>query len=181
MWCNRRVARYVAFLRAVNVGRRRVAMATACAALSEIGLEDVSSFVNSGNLLFSATGRASGHEATIRKALESTFGFEMTTFVRTAAQVEALATDKPFGPLATGHTQFALLTLAPMSAADRRTVEALSNEHDEVVVVGRDIHWLIRSKSTETTLGPTVWKHALPNNPTTARNTTMLMKLVTKL
>ncbi len=116
MWCNRRVARYVAFLRAVNVGRRRVAMATACAALSEIGLEDVSSFVNSGNLLFSATGRASGHEAAIRKALESTFGFEVTTFVRTAAQVKALATDKPFGPIAAGHNAL-------------RPVDAHADEH----------------------------------------------------
>jgi uncharacterized protein (DUF1697 family) len=181
MWCNRRVARYVAFLRAVNVGHRRVAMATACAALREIGLDEVSSFVNSGNLLFSATGRAAGHEAAIRKALEDTFGFEVTTFVRTAAQVKALASDKPFGDIAAGHTHFALLTLTPMSASDKRTVEALSNEHDEVVVVGRDVHWLIRSKSTETTLGSKQWRQALPDNPTTARNTTMLAKLATKL
>jgi hypothetical protein len=60
-------------------------------------------------------------------------------------------------------------------------VAELSNDHDEVVVVGRDVHWLIRSKSTETTLGPKAWKQALPDNPTTARNTTMLAKLSKKL
>ena len=65
-----------------------------------------------------------------------------------------------------------------MSAADKRRVEAMTNDHDEVVVVGRDVHWLIRSRSPETTLGPRQWLDALPDNPTTARNTTMLERLV---
>ena len=155
-------------------------MATARAALEEVGFTDVSSFVNSGNLLFSATGGSAKHEQAIRKRLEDEFGFEVTTFVRTAAQVRALATHKPFGSIASGHTHFALLPLTKLSAKDKMVVEAMTNDHDEVVVVGRDVHWLIRSKSTETTLGPKQWKDALPGNPTTARNMTMMSKLVTR-
>jgi uncharacterized protein (DUF1697 family) len=175
------VTRFVAFLRAVNVGHRTVAMATARHALEELGLEDVASFINSGNLLFTAAGKAPGHEAAIRSKLEDVFGFEITTFVRTASQVKALAGDTPFGAIAPGHTHFALLPLTPLTAKEQKAVQALSNDHDEVVVRGRDIHWLIRSKSTETTLGPKSWKMALPENPTTARNTTMLAKLTEKL
>jgi uncharacterized protein (DUF1697 family) len=171
------VARFVAFLRAVNVGTRKVAMATARQALEELGFDDVSSYVNSGNLLFSAAGKTSDHEASIRARLEDVFGFELTTFVRTATQVKALANSKPFGEIAAGQTHFALLPLNRLTASEKRAVEGLSNDHDEVVVQGRDVHWLIRSKSTETTLGPKEWKTALPNNPTTARNTTMLAKL----
>src|ERR1700722_1155252 len=174
------MARFVAFLRAVNVGHRRVAMATARQALEELGFDEVGSYVNSGNLLFTAAGKAPDHEAVIRFKLEDIFGFEVTTFVRTASQVSALATDKPFGVTAPGHTHFALLPLTALTAKERKAVEALSNEHDEVVVRGRDVHWLIRSKSTETTLGPKSWTEALPGNPTTARNTTMLAKLVEK-
>jgi hypothetical protein len=48
-------------------------------------------------------------------------------------------------------------------------------------VVGRDVHWLIRSRSPETTLGPKRWLEALPDNPTTARNTTLLERLVGRL
>jgi uncharacterized protein (DUF1697 family) len=175
------VPRFVAFLRAVNLGRRRVAMATARSVLEELGFDQVASFVNSGNLLFSAGGSASDHETAIRRALEDVFGFEITTFVRTARQVTALATDKPFGVIATGHTHFALLSLTRLTAREKKAVESLSNDHDEVVVRGRDVHWLIRSKSTETTLGSKQWREALPGNPTTARNTTMLEKLVEKL
>jgi uncharacterized protein (DUF1697 family) len=175
------MARFVAFLRAVNVGKRTVAMGTARHALETLGLTDVSSYVNSGNLLFSAAGKASDHETAIRSRLEETFGFELTTFVRTAAQVRALVSYLPFGEIAAGHTHFALLPLTRLTAGEKRAVEALSNDHDEVVVHGRDVHWLIRSKSTETTLGPKRWKDALPDNPTTARNMTMLRKLAERL
>jgi uncharacterized protein (DUF1697 family) len=173
--------RFAAFLRAVNVGKRRVDMATARERLEWLGYADVASFVNSGNLLFSADGEPPALEKKIRAALEDTFGFEVTTFVRTAAQVEALATEKPFGELKPGHTHFVLLALTPLTAAERRAVEAMSNEHDEVVLRGRDVHWLIRSKSTETSLGPKQWKQALPGNPTTARNVTMIERLAAKL
>jgi uncharacterized protein (DUF1697 family) len=156
-------------------------MATARTVLEELNFDHVGSYVNSGNLLFSAGGAASDHESAIRSALEDAFGFEVTTFVRTARQVKALATDKPFGVIAAGHTHFALLPLTRLTATEKKAVEALTNDHDEVVVRGRDVHWLIRSKSTETTLGPRQWSQALPDNPTTARNTTMLERLVEKL
>jgi uncharacterized protein (DUF1697 family) len=173
------VARFVAFLRAVNVGGRRVAMATARNVMTELGFDQVSSYVNSGNLLFTASRKPS--ESTIRSAMEDAFGFELTTFVRTARQVRALAAEKPFGVIAPGHTHFALLTLNPLTATEKQAVEALSNNHDEVVLLGRDVHWLIRSRSPETTLGPRQWLQALPDNPTTARNTTMLARLAEKL
>ncbi|HEX2807348.1 MAG TPA: hypothetical protein VHN80_14380, partial [Kineosporiaceae bacterium] len=120
-------------------------------------------------------------EASIRSAFEDEFGFELTTFVRTAKQVTTLATDKPFGVIAAGHTHFGLLPLTRLTVAEKKAVEGLSNDHDEVLVRGRDVHWLIRSKSTETTLGPKRWKQALPDNPTTARNMTLLTRLVKKL
>ncbi len=156
-------------------------MARAVAALQELGFDDVGSFVNSGNLLFTATGKATDQERAIRARLERDFGFEITTFVRSARQVKAMATTKPFGTIAPGHTHFVLLSLTRLTAAERKAVEAMSNDHDTVVVEGRDLHWLIRSKSTETTLGPREWKKALPDNPTTARNVTMVERLVKKL
>ena len=175
------MARYVAFLRAVNVGKRRVDMHSCISALTELGYEDVSSWVNSGNLIFSGTGTTADHEQAIRSRLEDEYDFEVTTFVRTAAEVEAFANDKPFGAIASGHTHFVLMPLTKPTAAEKKAVTAMSNDHDEVALKGRDFHWLIRSKSTETTLGPKQWRDALPGNPTTARNTTMLAKLIAKL
>ena len=64
LWWDRPMARFVAFLRAVNVvPRRAVAMAAARDVLDGVGFEDVDSFANTGNLIFSATGRDGGPRA----------------------------------------------------------------------------------------------------------------------
>ncbi len=175
------MAQFVAFLRAVNLGERRVPMAEARAAVAGLGYADVSSYANSGNLIFNATGKTVDHERAIRAELEGVFGFELTTFVRTARQVTALAAQQPFGTVAANHTHFALLTLTRLSGKERKAVQALSNDHDEVVIHGRDIHWLIRSRSPETTLGPKKWLGALPDNPTTARNMKLVRRLADRL
>lgn len=180
MWCHLAMTRYVALLRAVNVGRRRVAMQTARRLLEKLGYDDVGSFVNSGNLLFSADGGPVSFEREIRATLEKQFGFEITTFVRSAAQLRRLVNEQPF-QLAGDDTNFVLFPHTPMSSTEEKAVRELANDHDELVISGRDVHWLIHSKSTETTLGPRQWLKALPDNPTTARNITMLTRLVQRL
>ena len=176
------MARYVALLRAVNVGGRRVvAMATARAVLEKLGYGDVGSYVNSGNLIFNADGKPDAHERRIREALEDEFGFELTTFVRAASQIRTLVDAEPFGRIAPSHTHFVLFPLNEMTAKEKRAVRAMSNSHDELIIRGRDVHWLIRSRSPETTLGPKQWSDALPGNPTTARNIKMLTRLVERL
>ena len=176
------MARFIAFLRAVNVGSaRRVAMGDVRTELEALGHTEVESFANSGNLVFTATGKAADLEAGIRAALEKRFGWELTTFVRPAARLRKFMQAQPFGDIAGGHTYFALFTLDKLSAADAKRLEALSNDRDEIRVLGGDVHWLIRAKSTQTSLGPKVWRDALPDNPTTARNTTLLARLVKSL
>lgn len=171
----------MAFLRAVNVGGRRVEMRTARRVLEDLGYEDVDSFVNSGNLIFSTVGKTDDLEAAIRAAMETEFGFELTTFVRTGAEVRTLVNARPFGTIASNHTHFVLFPLKRMSGKEKNAVSAMSNDQDEVIVRGRDVHWLIRAKSTATSLGPREWKRALPGNPTTARNMTMLTRLAQRL
>ncbi|MDQ1627413.1 MAG: hypothetical protein QOI54_1157 [Actinomycetota bacterium] len=174
------MSRYVAFLRAVNVGGRRVAMAKARTVLENLGYDDVGSFVNSGNVLFTAQGKAETFERRIRSALEDEFGFELTTFVRSAKQVQTLVDEKPF-TLTGDDTHFVLFPLTRMTAKEKQAVMAMANDHDELLIKGRDVHWLIHAKSTETTLGPKEWKKSLPDNPTTARNMTMLTRLAERL
>lgn len=175
------MTRYVALLRAVNVGRRRVEMARAREILTDLGYGDVDSFVNSGNLILSSDAAATTVEEQVRAALEDEYGFEIATFVRDATQLRTLADADPFGSIADGHTHFVLFALTKFTAAERRAVLDLANDHDELQIHGQDVHWLIHSRSTETTLGPQQWKHALPDNPSTARNVTMLRRLVAKL
>ncbi|HKH03792.1 MAG TPA: DUF1697 domain-containing protein [Acidimicrobiales bacterium] len=170
----------VAFLRAVNVGKRTVANARVAQLLEGLGYEDVWTYVNSGNVVFTAPGRREALERAIGEALEAEYGFEVTTFVRTAAELRRLRDARPF-EVGAGDTYFVTFLRAPLPAAAARALESLSNDFDTLVVAGRDVHWRMHGKSTDTTIGPRQWKEALGTSLTTSRNMTSLTKLIARL
>ena len=63
----------------------------------------------------------------------------------------------------------------------RKDLEALSNEFDTLVVDGRDVHWLMHGKSTDTRIPKRDWERVLGKNSSTSRNTTMLRGLMKKV
>jgi uncharacterized protein (DUF1697 family) len=89
---------FVALLRAVNVGgRRSVAMTDLREAASSLGFSDVRTVLQSGNVVFGATGRsATAIERALEAAIESRLGLEADCLVRTARQWAALVRDNPF-------------------------------------------------------------------------------------
>lgn len=120
------VATQIAFLRAVNVGKRRVAMRRAVEVLEGLGYEDVWSYINSGNLIFEGSGRRRELEATIGEALEAESGFEVTTFARTAAEIRKILTVKPFTMV---DSDTHLLHLLPPGRPGRRRRRATRSAH----------------------------------------------------
>lgn len=83
---------YVAFLRGINVGgRNMVSMDALRASFAALGFADVSSYINSGNLLFRAKERDPRTlERRIDRMLESEHGIPARTVVRSHAQMAEL-------------------------------------------------------------------------------------------
>lgn len=170
----------VGFLRAVNLGRRRVPMNRLVAVCEGLGYADVWTFVNSGNVVFGTTGARASVEAAMERALEDEFGFECTTFVRTATQLKATLDADPF-TLEAGDTHFVTFLKTAPSAGDAKRLEALSNDVDTLVVHGADVHWRMRGKSTDSRLARRDWEKVLGPLSSTSRNVTMLSRLVAKI
>jgi uncharacterized protein (DUF1697 family) len=170
----------VAFLRAVNLGKRKVANARLVELFEGLGYRDVWTHINSGNVVFDAPGSRASLESTIGSAVEADVGFEVTTFVRTAAELDRILAARPFevGP---GDTYFVTFLKAAATAAQARALEALSNEFDTLVVAGRDVHWRMHGKSTDSLLRKADWERVVGVNCSTSRNTTMLTKLAAKM
>lgn len=170
----------VAFLRAVNVGKRRMQMADLAATVTGLGYEDVWTHIASGNVAFrSPLGRAE-LEPAIEAAVADVFGFEAEAFVRTAAQLRTIVDLEPFGTLPDGVTYLVAFLRSPPTAAQKRAIAGLSGAVDTLEVHGADVHWRIEGKSLDTELKPKDWK-AAGAAPNTTRNITMLTKLVDKL
>ncbi|MBK8836052.1 MAG: DUF1697 domain-containing protein [Anaerolineae bacterium] len=70
--------RYFAFLRAINVGGRNVTMAVLRNAFTSLGLQDVETFIASGNVIFaSKSDDCAALESTIEAGLQKTLGYEV--------------------------------------------------------------------------------------------------------
>ena len=169
----------IGFLRAVNVGRRTVAMSKLKGVCEALGYADVQTYVNSGNVVFGTTGSRGTIEQQLERALEDEFGFECTTFVRTPAELRAALALHPFD-VAAGDTYFVTFLKAAPSTEVAAELEAASNDFDTLQVHGRDVHWRMRGKSTDTTLAKKTW-NLVGVNGSTSRNITMLRKLVAKI
>jgi uncharacterized protein (DUF1697 family) len=175
------MARQIAFLRAINVGNRRVKMDRLRGLFEDLGFEDVSTHIASGNVIFDPSGKQADLEKTIESHLESELGYEVLTFLRTPSQLAAVVARAPFGDVAAGHTHMVAFLRKKPSAAAAKAATELSGEKDELSVEGREVHWLIRGKSMDSELKPKALERALDGDPGTTRNTTMLRKLHAKL
>ena len=170
----------IAFLRAVNVGKRTVKMARLVDVVTELGYDDAWTHINSGNVVFDATGSRDELERRLETAFESEFGFEVTTFVRTPAELRRSLALEPF-KVAANDTYFVTFLKSAPSPAGRRALESLTNDFDTLVVDGRDVHWRMHGKSTDTKLKTKDWDGIVGRHRSTSRNTTMLRKLVEKI
>src|SRR4051812_20516459 len=139
------VSTRVAFLRAVNLGKRTVKMSRLVDVFGRLGYRDAWTYINSGNVAFDATGSRAEVERSIEDALEAAFGFEITTFVRTAAELQHIVVAEPF-KLAARDTYFVTFLKAPPAAATARALRSLSNDFDTLAVRGRDVHWRMHGK-----------------------------------
>lgn len=89
---------YVAFLRGINVGGKHLVRMEALRALFEsMGLKNVKTFIQSGNVLFGSA--ETDHVALTRKiekALAKALGYEVSVMLRTGAELVALIQLDPF-------------------------------------------------------------------------------------
>jgi uncharacterized protein (DUF1697 family) len=138
--------RYVAFLRGINVTGSRMRADALCEPFTDLGFEDVTSFRASGNVIFSA-GRES--PAKLEQAIEAEFrerlGLNAVTFIRSQAQMRALAAAEPFAPEtvkgSTGKLQVTFLVKKPAAAAQEAVLEMASA--DDLLEFGRrELFWL---------------------------------------
>ncbi len=167
----------VAFLRAINVGRRRVSMDKLRAPFEDLGLEDVSTFIASGNVVFSWSSKAAELESDIEAALRNALGFEVVTFIRPLARVIRIAADDILDDMELAHVGF--LKTSP-AAGVRSKAERLSTEVDTIALQGREIFWLPRAGMGRSSISGAALEKAL-GQPTTMRSVKMLRRLVAKL
>lgn len=172
---------YIAFLRGMNLGKRRISMDLLRAHFEKLKLTDVRTFIASGNVIFSSK-LADGAklERQIEKHLKECLGYDVDTFIRTRAEIAAVAAFQPFpndraadGSL-TVHVGF---VREPLSVTTARGLVACRTDVDEFCVQGREFFWLCRMKTHESKVWTSPGLKALKLPSSTMRNQNTVRKL----
>jgi uncharacterized protein (DUF1697 family) len=139
-----KTGRQVALLRGINVGRaKRVAMADLRALVADLGYRDVRTLLNSGNVVFTASGEAPGDAASrIEKALAARLGVSSRVTALTAADVGAAVAGNPLLEVADNPSRLLVAFLA--DPADRRRLEPLLSTDwaPEMLALGARVAYL---------------------------------------
>lgn len=173
--------RYIAYLRAINVGGHTVKMDRLRALFEELGFGGVTTFIASGNVVFeTAEGDAAALEGRIEAHLRKALGYAVDTFVRATEEVAAVAEHSPFpGDGAEGATLYVLFLKSEPGAEARKKVEALATEVDSFHLHGRELYWLARKKMSESAISGATLEKAL-GMPGTMRNVNTVRRMAEK-
>lgn len=145
--------RHVAFLRGMNLGRRRITNDELARCFAAMGLREVSVYQASGNVIFDAQRRAPATlQQKIEAELEAALGYAVPTFLRSAEQVRAIADLLPFGKVPTGAKPQIMLLAKPPTPAQRREVMALATDGDALAFAETELHWLPRGRMSDSQL-----------------------------
>ena len=175
--------RYVALLRAINVGGHVVKMDVLRKHFTKMGFGNVETFIASGNVLFDATGPAAALEERIAFELERALGYPVGTFVRTPAELAAVAKHEAFPADVIDPSQHSLyigfLGSKP-SAETVRKVVALRTPVDELHIHKRELYWGCRVTYSQTQVKGPALARAL-GMEMTVRNITTVRRLAQKV
>ena len=174
--------RYIAFLRGINLGKRRFPMSQLKGLFEELGFDHVETFIASGNVLFSTKTRNRNQlESQIAGRLERSLRYRVDTFVRTVEEVAAIGRAKVFAEDGhagiTIHVGFLQKELAPEVA---RKFAAVRTKEDEFRVNGREYYWLCRVRTSDSKVWTLSEMKALRLPTSSMRNMTSIRKLIAK-
>lgn len=127
-------ARYVALLRGINVGGKNIiAMKDLRAVLEAHGLDNVSTYIQSGNVLFETDRPATTLESEIESALETAFGLPLVVVVRSHRQLKSVVGKAPagFGTDPDTYYSDAVFLKAPLTATQVMGIVQLRDGVDQ--------------------------------------------------
>lgn len=137
------MARQIALLRGINVGgHKSVPMARLRELLEELGYEDARTYVQSGNVVFTAPDRSAAKLARrLEEALASTFGFEVPVVIRSRDELADVVAANPLGDIATDPKRYHVFFLAsevdPERVAD---IDLADYEPETFRLRGRELY-----------------------------------------
>lgn len=176
---------YIALLRGINVGgNSKVEMKRLKEIFEKAGLLNVSTYINSGNVIFESTEMSEKLTVYLEKAVEKEFGFKIKIVVKSLKDIEAIADKLPDNWKNDLEMKTDVMFLWE-DVDNKKVLESLiiKPELDNVIYVEGALLWMVKRKDITRSgmlrlVGTPLYKQMTIRNCNTLRKLLSLMKSV---
>jgi len=177
------MTKYIALLKAINVGGHTVKMDHLKNLFEKMGFENVETFIASGNVVFETKSKTiDSIKKKIENDLEKSLGYKVATFIRTTRELKEIAEHKPFTEFDLNNEQNSLyigfLDNQPNKDSQKKVL-ALSDKANEFHFNKTELYWLCRKNFSDSGITGKTLEKAL-GMETTIRNSTTIRKMVAR-
>jgi uncharacterized protein (DUF1697 family) len=173
------MARYVAFLRGINVsGQKLIKMEALRGHFIMPGVTNISTYIQSGNVLFDAkTNDTAALTQKIEKQLLKQLGYAVTVVTRSAEEMRAIIETNPFSEdEVNGRKLYVTLLANAPGKEEQKKLASFNTETEETRVIGKEVY-LLTAGYGDTKLSNTFIEKKLGTTATT-RNWATMNKLL---
>lgn len=178
------MTKYIALLRAINVGGHTVKMDQLKKLFEKMGFDKVETFIASGNVIFETKSKSvDSIRKKIEIELEKSLGYKVAAFIRTTEELRSIVYYKPFKESdlsQIGNSLYiAFLNNQPTKVLQKK-ISILSDKVNEFHFNKKEMYWLCRKNFSDSGISGKTLEKAL-GAEITVRNSTTVKKMATKI
>lgn len=172
---------YCAFLRGVNVKGTNMKMADVCKVFSDAGMENVTSVLASGNILFQSDKTASDLKKILEKALSDHFSYDAFLFIKTENEINQIVKRNPFPAKENFHNYVFLSNGKVEQTLVQEFEQSKKEEGEQGKIVNEIFYWQVAQGQTfESAFGKIFGRKSLKDKMT-SRNMNTFEKIIKKI
>jgi uncharacterized protein (DUF1697 family) len=165
---------YIALLRGINVGiHHRIKMQDLKELLTNMGLENVTTYIQSGNVIFLSSEKKEDLQVNMENEIHRVFGFEVPVILRTEQEYKEIISSCPYEE---GEGVHLALLQNELLEKDIPILLGYQSEAEECCVRGKEVYLLLHEGIRNSKLVASLQKLS---SPSTVRNWKTIKKLDT--
>jgi len=178
------VITFISLLRGINVGKKQVKMIALKQLYESLGLDNVRTYVQSGNVIFnSKPENVEELPKVLGKRIEQVFGFSVEVLIRTVEEFQHILKANPFlgkHDVDPSKLHVTLLSKTP-SEITLDKIKTFKSDPDEFVIIGREVYLHCPDGYGNTKLSNSFFEKKLGTPATTRkwRTVNMLLEIAT--
>lgn len=173
---------FVALIRGINVGGKKLLMKDLASLCTSSGFESVRTYLQSGNVVFESRGSDPAKIAeAVQKKLKSRLALDVTVLVRDAGEIGRVIAQNPFAERDPSKLHVTFLSARPTSIP-KSEIHMAKDAKEEYSVLGREVYLFLPNGYGRSKLSNAFFEKVLKVSATTRnwRTVTALVEMTRK-